>query len=296
MELNFEKIRVYLYQTILKKLNFSSCMGVTCLLVVMLSMNYVFAEDNVLPKRAIIVGASLGMGREVSKLLAADGYEVGLAARKLPLLQKLQKEILTSTYIKQIDASKPEEAVKRLEMLIQEMGGLDLLVLAISGFRDIDWNNRDWTADKAIFDVDIIGFYALARTALNFFEKQGHGHLVGFSSVNGLRGVAGAPTYSAAKAFCSRYLESERNRCIQKNLSITITDIIPGWVNSYEDPDFKKKNPEAYWVDSLHDASQEVFLAIKNKVPVAYVTHRWEKVAEIIKIMPDDLYNAIGEL
>ena len=198
-------------------------------------------------KRAIIVGASSGMGREVAKLLAADGYIVGLAARRLQLLESLQKEIPTPTYIKHIDASKPEEAITNLNELIREMGGLDLIILSVTGFREVDWTNRDWTADKAVFDVDILGFYALARTALNVFEQQGYGHLVGFSSLDGLRGIGGCPTYSAAKAFCSRYLEAERNRCMQLNLPITVTDIMPGWVNSQEDPDFKKKNPKAYW-------------------------------------------------
>jgi short-subunit dehydrogenase len=236
------------------------------------------------------------MGREVAKLLAKDGYVVGLSARRLHLLKKIQEEISTTTYIKQIDVSKPDEAVKKLEEMTLEIGGLDLIVLSGTGFREVDWTSRDWTADKSVFDVDILGFYALARTALNFFEKQGHGHLVGFTSVDGLRGVADCPAYSAAKAFCSRYMEADRNRCAQKNLSITITDIIPGWINSQEDPEYKKKALKAYWVDSLQDASQEIFLAIKNKVPVAHITKRWQQVAEVLKTMPDELYNALGGL
>ena len=116
--------------------------------------------------------------------------------------------------------------------MIYEMGGLDLLVITITGCFDADATSREWIADKPTLDVDVLGFFVLARTGLNFFEQQGHGHLVGFSSIDGLRGIAASPTYSAAKAFCSRYLEAERNRYIQKNIDITITDIMPGWVNS----------------------------------------------------------------
>src|ERR1700736_3417911 len=43
------------------------------------------------PKRAIVVGASVGMGREISKLLAADGYIVGMTARRLSLLEEIQQ-------------------------------------------------------------------------------------------------------------------------------------------------------------------------------------------------------------
>lgn len=254
------------------------------------------STQDLLRKRAIIIGASSGMGREVAKLLAADGYDVGLAARRLDLLQSLAQEIPTKNYVRQLDAAQAEQSVKILEDLIQEMGGLDLLVISVTGFRDVDLSDRTWTADQAVYDVDILGFYALARTGLNFFEKQRSGHLVGFSSVDGLRGIAYSPSYSAAKAFCSRYMEAERNRCIQKGIPITITDIIPGWVNSANDPDYAKKNPKAYWIDSLADASREILQAIKNKVPVAYITSRWKEVADIINIMPDGLYNALGGL
>jgi len=262
------------------------------LIVSMVTTTY---SNNNSPK-AIIIGASSGMGRETAKLLAANGYTVGLAARRMSLLQELQKEIPTPSYIKQMDAAKPKQATAKLKEMINEMGGLDLILICITGFREVDFSNRNWESDQAIFDVDILGFYALARTALNFFEQQGHGHLVGFSSLDGLRGIAACPTYSAAKAFCSRYMEAERNRYIQKDIPITITDIIPGWINSRNDPDFKKNHPEAYWIDSLEDAVHDILKAIKDKAKVAYITKRWEQVASVITTMPDDLYNALGGL
>ena len=245
------------------------------------------------PKRAIVIGASLGMGREISKLLAADGYIVGMAARRISLLKCIQQEIPTQTYVVQMDAAKPDEAVEKLNALIEEMGGLDLLVIAITGFYDSDFASSDWKKSLPVLEVDVMGFFALARTGLTFFEKQGHGHLVGFSSIDGLKGVAAVPAYSASKAFCSRYLEAERNKYIQKNIPITVTDIIPGWVDSKGDFDFTQM-PNAYWVESLDDASREIFEAIKNKVPTAYITKRWKQVAELLAWIPSDLYNALS--
>lgn len=272
-----------------------------CMYMLILLCNNLFIQceqaSNGQPiKRAIIIGASSGMGRAVAKLLALDGYVVGLAARRLPLLHKLQQEIITPSYCRQMDASKPYEALDTFHDLINEMGGVDLVVITITGFRAVNFSDRNWDADKAILDIDVLGFYTLARETINFFEKQGHGHLIGFSSLDGMRGVAGCPTYSAAKSFASRYMEAERNRCAQKNIPIVITDILPGWINSEEDPDFQKKHPKAYWVDTLDDAAKEVFQAIKNKQTIAYVPKRWEEVAAMIKVMPDGLYNALGGL
>lgn len=166
----------------------------------------------------------------------------------------------------------------------------------ITGFHAIDFASRDWKQEQAIFDVDIFGFFALARTGLAYFEQQKHGHLVGFSSVDGLRRIGSCLSYSAAKSFCSPYLEAERNYYTQKNIPITITDIIPGWINSNNEPDFQKKYPHACWIESLDDATADIFEAIKNKDKIAYITKRWKQVADTIATMPDDLYSALGGL
>ncbi len=65
-------------------------------------------------KKAIIVGASSGMGREVAKRLSKEGYSLGLVARRVPLLESLQQEIKGPSYIKRIDVTAPNarEAAK----------------------------------------------------------------------------------------------------------------------------------------------------------------------------------------
>jgi short-subunit dehydrogenase len=268
---------------------------VLLLLFTSICFNLNAAENthDTVPKRAIIVGASAGMGRELAKRLAADGYIVGIAARRIGLLEELQQEIPTQTYIAYIDAAKPYEAIDTLNAMIKTMGGLDLLVLTITGYYDCDFENNDWTQSLPVLAVDVVGFFALARTGFNFFENQGYGHLVGFSSIDGLRGIAGAPAYSGSKAFCSRYLDAERNKYIQRNIPIFVTDMIPGWIDSKGDFDFEA-TPHAYWVETLEDATNDILEAIKNKTETAYITKRWQKVAELLTVIPNDLYNVLS--
>lgn len=244
-------------------------------------------------KRAVIIGASVGMGKELAKMLAADGYIIGITSRRVELLQELQQEISSPTYIAQMDVSQPDEATEILNRLIEEMGGLDLLIIAATGFWDCDFEDNDWKKSLAVLTVDVVGFFALARTALNYFEEQGYGHLVGFSSIDGLHGVASCQAYSASKAFCSRYLEAERNKFIQKNVPIYVTELCPGWINSRGNLNFDELS-HAYWVESLDDAMKDIYDAIKNKEEVAYITRRWQKVAELLKNIPSDLYNALS--
>ncbi|MFH1832205.1 MAG: SDR family NAD(P)-dependent oxidoreductase [bacterium] len=250
-------------------------------------------EQNIIRKKAIVIGATSGMGRQLSKLLAQD-YDVGLTGRRVNLLESLQAEIPTKTYIKQIDVTQSELAIQKLHELISEMGGLDLMVISISAANDKIDQQRCFEADKKTIEVDLIGFWTMSDAAITFFEKQKSGHLVGFSSTSGLRGTARDPVYSGAKAFVSIYLEAVRNQMIQKKIPIYVTDIIPGWVE-VEAVDLHK-SPDAYWIATAQEAAKQIYEAIKEKKKTAYITKRWQFAAWLIYLLPDWIYNAIGGL
>ena len=240
-------------------------------------------------KRAIVIGASSGMGRAVAKLLAKEGYTLGLASRRVNLLQSLQEEIGSESYIRKIDVSRHEEAAVKLKELIDQMGGLDLILICSSSYFGFD---NSWESNKKMIDVDVGGFWAMAHEAIKYFEKQGYGHLVGISSIDGLRGSANCPVYSGAKAFISRYLEGIRNMMLKKNIPIYVTDIVPGWVD-VEHTVFSQI-PGTYWVSTKEDAAKQIVQAIKAKKKVAYITKRWQIIAILLALLPDYFYNKIN--
>ncbi|KKP29500.1 MAG: 3-oxoacyl carrier protein reductase [candidate division TM6 bacterium GW2011_GWF2_30_66] len=258
----------------------------------------VSAKDCV--RRAIVVGATSGQGRQVAKLLATEGgYQVGLVSRRLNLLESLSKEIQetkgakeTKTYIKQIDVSNHEQAKELLVELIAEMGGLDLILIAVSSFADFIGKDNKKEQDAKTIAVDLLGFYVAAQVAVEFFENQKSGHLVGISSISGVRGDAGCPVYSGAKAFISRYLEGVRNHMIQSKIPVYITDIVPGWVD-IEAAKFSQM-PRTYWVTPIDVAARQIFESIQNKDKIAYISRRQIFVKLALQLCPDFIYNAIG--
>ena len=237
------------------------------------------------PKKAIVIGASSGMGREVAKLLSMQGYTVGLAARRLPLLQSLQQELPNPSHIKQLDVT-ATDAREKLQELIDEMGGLDLIVIAISAYLD---NRRGWTEQRRTLVTDSMAFIAMADVAFKYFIQQNSGHLVGISSTSGLRGSASSPVYSGSKACIMYYMEGMRNYMIQNNINVQVTDIIPGFVAVEHSA--LGADPSAYCEITCGQAGQEILAAIKAQKKTAIIPSSIWWVAIILKYAPDWLYN-----
>ena len=238
-------------------------------------------------KKAIIIGASSGIGKDLSIVLAKNGYEVGLMARRTELLEALKNEISTKSHVGHIDISKVSDAIDKFRNMIQKMQGVDLVVInAGIGFLNPE---LDWIKEQQTIDVNVYGFCALAGEIYKFFAKQGHGHLVGISSIGALRGNPIAPAYNASKAFMSNYLEGLRKKAFQEKSPIIITDIKPGFV----DTDMAKGKGK-FWVATSQTAAEQIYLAISKQKKHAYITHRWKIIGWILKLMPNWLYERIG--
>lgn len=237
-------------------------------------------------KKAIVIGASSGIGRELARVLSRGSYAVGLAGRRADLLKSLQNEITGASFIKHIDVSKQDEAIGHLEEFILEMGGLDLIVIS-SGVGFIN-PELGWKAEKDTVDVNVSGFAAMAGVAFKHFLKQDYGHIVGISSVAALRGGAEAPAYNASKAFVSNYLGGLRQKAAKAGAAITVTDIKPGFVNTA-----MAKGEGLFWVASPEKAAYQIYRAIEGRRKHAYITRRWRLMAWLLKFMPDWIYNKL---
>ena len=200
-------------------------------------------------KKAIVMGATSGIGMEVAKLLAAKGWQVGIAGRRIERLQALisdnkatlQNGNITDskttpqggiTYYQQIDVTSAEASSQLLE-LIDKLGGMDLYFHS-SG---IGWQNNSLDIEKELKTVKTngLGFTRMVDTAFNWFvhhHSSQKARIACITSIAGTKGLGAAPAYSATKRFQNHYLECLSQQARMRHLPISITDIRPGFVKT----------------------------------------------------------------
>jgi short-subunit dehydrogenase len=229
-------------------------------------------------KKAVVIGATSGIGREVAKILAENNYHVGITGRRVELLESLKKERAESFVCKSFDVTDTKVAIESCEELINELGGLDLLIIS-SGIGELN-KHLDYEIEKKAIDLNIIGFTAICDWSFKYFENQKHGHITAITSIAGLRGSSLAPAYSATKSYQIKYMESLRLRSKAYRLPIYITDIRPGFIDTE-----MAKGDSLFWVASPHKAALQICKAIERKREVVYVTKRWKIFALLFKLL-----------
>ena len=184
-------------------------------------------------KRAIVMGATSGIGQAVAKRLTKEGWQVGIAGRRLDRLFELQRKDLDIVAIQQIDVTR-DDAPDQLLTLIGKMGGEIDLYFHSSG---IGYQNPDLNLDKEIATVETnaLGMTRMVATMFNYFAEkpEKEAQIAVISSIAGTKGLGAAPAYSATKRYVNHYLECLTQLKHIKGLKkLTISDIRPGFVRT----------------------------------------------------------------
>lgn len=237
-------------------------------------------------KKAIVIGASSGIGRELAKIFSENGYMVGVMARRVHLLNQLRNEIKSEILVREIDVANVDAAMETLTTFIKEMGDADLIV--ISAGTGVINNDLNWESENETIRTNVTGFAALSNVAFHHFVRRGSGHLVGISSLAALRGGRESPAYNASKAFESNYLEGLRQKITKLQLPITVTDIKPGFVKTA-----MAKGDGIFWAAPADKAAMQIYIAIKRKATGAYITRRWRLIAWLLKVIPGRIYEKL---
>jgi short-subunit dehydrogenase len=234
--------------------------------------------------KAIVIGGSAGMGKELALMLAQDGYKVVITGRNSEKLDRVKSANPFNIISFPLDLPNSETEVN-LTNMVRELGGLDLLILS-AGSGEIN-PQLNYDIDKRIIDLNISAFTRVINWCFSYFKEQGQGQLVGLTSIAGIRGIRHAPAYAASKSYQIRYLESLRQKAVKEKLKITITEARPGFV------DTKDAEVRRFWAASPGKAAKQIYRAIKNKRNVVYITRRWALIGFMLSLIPRFIYNRL---
>jgi len=231
--------------------------------------------------KIIIIGATSGLGRGTAEILAKKGHQIGITGRRNDMLQEIATQF---PHIKtaKMDVTQ-EDTIAVLENLIQELGGMDMLLYSSGigkALLDIDYENENRTNK-----TNIDGFTKIACFAYHYFKNQVHGHFAAISSVAGYRGLRGAPSYSATKGYQRLFTESLAQTAHHQKLKIKFTTIIPGFVDT----------------DLIKDQKYPLTLPFKKAVRIIakgllkqkryiYVDGKWRIIVFAMRLVPNWLW------
>ena len=237
-------------------------------------------------ERAVVVGASSGIGLEVAKQLIAAGVRTGIAARRGDRLDALKDAHPELVETECIDVTTPN-ATMELNKLIDRLGGMDLFVYA-SGYGKEN-SSLEPAIELKTVDTNCMGFTRMIGEAFRYFREQGHGHIAAITSVIVVKGVGSAPSYSATKAMQSAYLQALEQQVSRRRLDIHITDIRPGFV----DTDFIKGSRNYPMQLSPSYVASQLLRAVRKRRHVCIIDWRYKILTTLWRMVPNWLWRRI---
>ena len=181
--------------------------------------------------RAIITGASSGIGAALARELSKRGWSLALLARRGDLLDQLVKELKTPAVALPADVTDLEAVRGAVKRGAEELGGEFDLAVANAGISVPTWSTKFNVADaERILRVNVLGMFYLFDAVIPSMLERGAGRFAGVASIAGLRGLPSASVYSASKAAMQSFLEASRVELQQRGVGVTI--INPGWVRT----------------------------------------------------------------
>ena len=253
-------------------------------------------------QRAIIVGASSGIGAELARELAGGGCRVALVARRQAELAQVAESVSAladrSDPTDPADSPKPSstthhspltythdvtcyEAVPDLfQTICRDLGGLDLIIYSAGFLPRVGPEEYNFEKDRVALEVNLMGAVAWLNQAADRFGRAGVGTIVGISSVAGERGRRGNPVYNASKAGLNTYLEALRMRLEPKG--VTVLTAKPGAVTT---PMIEGLGKQPLMIHP-QEAASRILDAARDRRAVAFIPPKWRPIMFIIRNLP----------
>lgn len=194
-------------------------------------------------KKALVTGASGGIGEAIARVLHAQGATVGLHGTRAEKLEALAAQLGERTKVFPADLS-DRDAVKALGKTAEaELGGVDILVNNAGITKDglfVRMSDADW---DAVLEVNLTAVFRLTRELTHPMMRRRQGRIINITSVVAVTGNPGQANYCAAKAGMIGFTKSLAQEIATRN--VTVNCVAPGFIESAMTDKLNDKQKEA---------------------------------------------------
>jgi len=219
-------------------------------------------------RKALVTGASRGLGRAIAVELAREGCDLALCARGAEPLEALAKELGTTVYTQAVDVADEQAVTGFVETAAQELSGLDIVVsnVSASSVKGPD----QW---RISFQADLLAFVRIAEAAVPYLEQSDAAAIVAIGTTSAFDTLppTSANSYAALKAAVIEHASGLGHALARKG--IRVNTVSPGPI------DF----PGGDW-DRLRERRPEFYEGIKARIPLGRLGHA-EEVARAVAFL-----------
>jgi len=180
--------------------------------------------------RALVTGASKGIGRATARALAGRGARVGLVARGEQDLAALAADLSGDPVILPADVSSRESIAGAVQRFVEQAGGIELLVANAGLAHYGPFFDQPIEHAEEMVSVNVLGTIYSVAAALGPMRDRARGHIVVVSSGAGLRAFPWGAVYGATKAADRGFAEALRHEL--SGTGVSVTTVYPGEVES----------------------------------------------------------------
>jgi 3-oxoacyl-[acyl-carrier protein] reductase len=234
-----------------------------------------------LNKKAIITGASQGIGKAIAIDFVKQGADIAIFATNEDRLKKTQKELIDikvrndqKILIKKVDVSSYEEVNVAIQEVLKEFSHIDILINNAGITKDSLLMKMSKTDFDRVIDINLKSVYNTSKVLIRSMMKNKKGKIINISSIVGLIGNPGQANYAASKAGVIGFSKSLAKELASRNIQVNV--IAPGFI-------------ETKMTDVLSDNIKEHIL---NTIPLKRFGHAQE-VAFLATFLASDNSNYI---
>lgn len=239
-------------------------------------------------KRALITGASSGIGMELARLLTARGYAVALLARRAGMLSQLAASLPDAVAIP-CDVSDRDAVHAAVHEAVERLSGPLDLVIANAGI-GLPTHAAKFNLDDAelMMRVNLMGTIYLFDAVVPAMIERRSGSFAGVASVAGLRGLPASGIYSATKAAMQTFLEASRIELAPYGVRVTIVN--PGFVST---PMTEKNRFPMPFLMTAPEAAKRIADCIERGAREVEFPLPMSLLMRAVRLIPNAIYDRI---